>query len=68
MRKVIIRNKSSVELGVMIEPWCNRCDVQPGEEASIDGKDWDEDIIVDVFDESFVSVWGPPGSQLSVKK
>ena len=62
LRKIVIRNKSMEELGVMLEPWTDREDIKPGNEIVIEGKFADNELVIDIGDDSFISIWSPPGS------
>ncbi len=64
MRRILIRNMSSCELGVMLEPWTDREDVEAGGTISIEGGFADEEITIDFADDSFLSIWCPPFSKL----
>ena len=64
MRRLVIKNASSTELGVMLEPWCDREDVEAGGQVTIVGDFADEELIIDFGDECFLSVWTPPGCTL----
>jgi hypothetical protein len=59
MRRLIIRNVTGAELGVMVEPWTGQEDVSPGGSIVIEGSFGDEDLIIDIAEDTFVSVWGP---------
>ena len=48
----------------MLEPWTDREDVAPGGAVVVEGSFSDEELIIDYFDECFVSIWGPPGTTL----
>jgi hypothetical protein len=62
LRKIVVRNKSSSELGIMLEPWTNREDVEPGSTIEVVGDFVDEEVIIDVGNENFISIWSPPRS------
>lgn len=64
--RIVIRNKSSSELGVMLEPWTDREDVPAGMQVVINGEFSDNEILIDVSDDNFVSIWSPPGSTVSL--
>lgn len=64
--KFIIENKASAELGIMLEPWCNRVDVAPGGKAQVEFEPNDEPIQVDMHDETFLSLWVPAGTKFSL--
>ncbi len=64
MRRVVIRNTSSAELGVMLEPWTDREDVEAGGQLTVEGDFSDDEIIIDFGDDSFLSIWCPPGCKL----
>ncbi|CAA9386264.1 MAG: hypothetical protein AVDCRST_MAG93-9473 [uncultured Chloroflexia bacterium] len=64
MRRLVIKNASSTELGVMLEPWCDREDVAAGGQVTIEGDFSDEELVIDFGNESFLSVWTPPGCML----
>jgi hypothetical protein len=59
MKKLIIRNMTGAELGVMVEPWTGREEAGPGGSVIIEGNFEDEELIIDIGDDTFVSVWGP---------
>ncbi|TFZ57597.1 MULTISPECIES: hypothetical protein [Methylobacteriaceae] len=66
MRRLVIRNVSSVELGLMLEPWTDREDLKPGGEITIEGNFSDDDeLILDFCDKNFISIWTPPDSTFS---
>lgn len=65
MRRMVIRNTSKAELGVMLEPSTDRKDVEAGGTLTIEGNFADEDVTIDFGDESFLSVWCPPGCKLT---
>jgi hypothetical protein len=67
MKRLIIRNKSGMELGVMLEPSTEREDVDDGHLLIIEGEFVDDDLIIDIGDENFVSVWSPPAASIEVK-
>lgn len=64
MRRLIINNQSSAELGIMLEPWCDREDVEAGGRVTIEGDFADDELMIDFGAENFVSVWTPPGCKL----
>ena len=64
IRKIIIRNKSILELGVMLEPWTDRDDVSPGGQIVIEANFSDNDLIIDFGDDNFLSIWSPPESTI----
>ena len=64
MRRLVIKNASSTELGVMLEPWCDREDVETGGQVMIEGDFAEEELVIDFHDESFLSVWTPGGCKL----
>ena len=64
MRRLVIRNTSDAELGVMLEPWTDREDVEAGSRAVVEGDFTDDEVIIDFGAESFLSVWCPPGCTL----
>ena len=64
VRRIIIRNKSRSELGVMLEPWTNREDLEPKGQLIIEADFSDDDLIIDFGDDSFLSIWSPPGSTI----
>jgi hypothetical protein len=64
MRRLVIRNASTTELGVMLEPWTDREDVEAGARVVVEGEFADDEVIIDFGDESFLSVWCPPGCKL----
>lgn len=64
LKKVVIRNMSGLELGVMLEPWTDREDVAPGGQIVVEGEFSDGDIVIDIGDENFISIWSPPGSSI----
>jgi hypothetical protein len=63
MRRFFIRNTSGTELGVMLEPWTDREDVEVGGRVLIEGEFADK-VIVEFGEESFLSVLCPPGCTL----
>ena len=65
-KRIVIRNKSRGDLGVMLEPWTDREDVGPDGTIMIDGEFVEDEIIIDVDDSTFLSVWVPPGAKISV--
>ncbi|MDQ3079536.1 MAG: hypothetical protein M3R03_06005 [Pseudomonadota bacterium] len=65
MRRIVIRKTSSADLGVMLEPWTDREDVEVGATVNIEGDFADGEITVDFGDENFLSVWCPPGCKFS---
>ncbi|MDB5692056.1 MAG: hypothetical protein JWO81_1119 [Alphaproteobacteria bacterium] len=64
IRRIVIQNTSSTELGVMLEPWTDRADVAAGKTVNIEGNLADDEITIDFGDESFLSIWCPPGCKL----
>lgn len=64
MRRLVIRNASDAELGVMLEPWTDREDVQAGGQVTLEGEFADDEVIIDFGNENFLSVWCPPGCRL----
>lgn len=66
VRKVIIRNKSGCKLGLMLEPWTDRGEVEDCSEVAVEGDFADEEeIIIDVYDGNFLSIWVPPASKIT---
>ena len=64
MRRVIIRNKSGAELGVMLEPSTDREDIEADGQLIVEGDLSDNGLIIDFGDDSFLSIWCPPGCTL----
>lgn len=62
MRKLTIRNLTGMELGLMLEPSTEREDAEAGASIVIEGSFVDDELIIDIGDENFVSVWSPPGA------
>jgi hypothetical protein len=62
VRRITIKNKSSVELGIMLEPWTDREDIKPGGAVVVEGEFSDEELTIDFGDDAFISIWCPPGS------
>jgi hypothetical protein len=60
IKRVIIRNNTNTELGVMVEPWTQEESAAPGGAIVIEAHFSDQDLIIDVGDETFLSVWAPP--------
>jgi hypothetical protein len=67
MKRLIIRNKSGMELGVMLEPSTEREDVDSGHALIIEGEFIDDELIIDIGDENFVSVWSPPAASMELR-
>ena len=65
--RFVIENKAGAELGIMLEPWCNRVDVRPGGKAQIEFDPDETDVQIDMHDETFLSVWVPPGAKLKLR-
>jgi len=61
---MVIKNTSRDELGVMLEPWCDREDLAVGEQVTIEGYFADDELVIDFGNESFLSIWTPPGCKL----
>ena len=59
MRRIVIRNQSSVELGVMLEPSTEREDVEAGGTLTLTGDFAEDEIMIDFADENFLSIWSP---------
>ena len=57
--KFIIANNATAELGVMLEPLCNRIDVPPGGKAEVEFEADEDPIQIDVHDDTFLSIWIP---------
>ena len=55
--KFIIENKASAELGIMLEPVCDRVDVPPGNKAELLFEADEDPIQIDFHDETFLSIW-----------
>lgn len=64
MRRLIIRNTSDTDLGVMLEPWTDREDVEPGGQVTLEGEFGDDELVLDFGGDSFISIWSPPGCKL----
>lgn len=64
MRRVVIRNTSRAELGVMLEPWTDRENVKPGGSVAVEGDFSDDEITIDHGEDNFLSIWCPPGCKL----
>jgi hypothetical protein len=64
MRRIVICNRSEAELGVRLEPWTDREDAAPGESIVVEGKFSDDEIGIDFFGDSFLSIWCPVGTTL----
>ena len=64
--KFVIENHASAELGVMLEPWCDREDVPPGGKAQIEFEPSEDAIQIDFHDDTFLSLWVPPGATLKL--
>ncbi len=67
MKRLIIRNKSGMELGIMLEPSTEREDVDIGHVLIVEGEFIDDELIIDIGDENFVSVWSPPAASMEVR-
>jgi hypothetical protein len=67
IKRIVVRNASKLELGVMLEPWTDREDIEPEGEIVISGDFSDSELVIDIGDDNFVSVWSPPGSSIVVK-
>ena len=64
MRRLVIRNTSDAELGVMLEPWTDREDVEAGGQVAVEGEFADDEVMIDFGNENFLSIWCPPGCKL----
>ncbi len=64
IKKIIIRNKSKSELGVMLEPWTDREDIDPNGQLTVEAEFSEDELIIDVGDDNFLSIWSPPGSTI----
>lgn len=64
MKRIVIRNTSTAELGIMLEPWTDRENIEPGGTVALEGNFDDEEVTIDFGDESFLSIWCPPGCKL----
>ena len=62
IKRVIIRNKTGAELGLMLEPLTEREDIGAGKSLAIEGVFEDGDLVIDVGEENFISIWSPPGA------
>ena len=60
MRRFKIENKSAVELGLMLEPIGDRVDLKPGEKILVEGDCSEDDLVIDFYDENFLSIWCMP--------
>ena len=49
----------------MLEPWTTKDDIGAGNILEIAGNFVDDEIVIDVFSDNFVSVWSPPGSTIT---
>ncbi|WP_422059188.1 hypothetical protein [Sphingopyxis sp.] len=65
IKKIVIKNRSLSQLGVMLEPWTNREDADPEQEIVIEANFSEEDLIIEFFDENFISIWSPPKAKIS---
>jgi hypothetical protein len=59
IKKIIIRNKSARELGVMVEPWTGEESVGSGGMIVLEADFEETEIVIDVGDDVFLSIWGP---------
>lgn len=65
LKKIIIRNKSGRQFGLMLEPWADQADIQEGAEVAIEGDfSSEEEVIIDVHEDGFLSIWVPPDSNI----
>ncbi len=64
MQRLLIRNTSQAELGVMLEPWTDREDIAPGGQVILEGDFSADDLGIDFGDENFLSLWCPAGCKL----
>jgi len=55
---------SELELGVMLEPWTDREDIEAGGHVVVEGDFGNDEITIDFGDDSFLSIWCPAGSKL----
>lgn len=63
--KIIIRNRSGRELSLMLEPWTDQDTVADGNESAVEGDFTDEEeIIIDIYEDNFLSIWSPPASKI----
>lgn len=62
MRRLVIRNTSDAELGVVLEPWTDREDVEAGGQVTLKGEFADNELVIDFGNENFLSIWCPAGS------
>ena len=64
LRQIVIVNRSGSQLSVMLEPLCDREDVNVDEELLIDGNFTEnEELIIDYHD-GHLSIWSPVGATL----
>jgi len=49
----------------MLEPWTDREDVSPNGTIAIEAAFVDDEIIIDVGDANFLSLWVPAGAKLT---
>lgn len=66
LKRIVIRNKSKEELGIMLEPWTDREDVASGLSLILEVDFSDEELVIDVGDDTFLSIWSPPGTKMKV--
>jgi hypothetical protein len=64
IKRIIIRNKSKSELGVMLEPWTDREDIDPNGQLTVEAEFSEDELIIDVGDDNFLSIWSPPRSTI----
>ena len=66
--KFPINNKSIVSLGIMLEPWTDTVELEPGQTADVHFEGRADDLVIDFHDENFFSLLVPPGATITVRK
>lgn len=66
LKRLLFRNMSGVELRIMLEPWTTTEDASPGNSITLEAKFVEDELVIDIYEGNFLSVWSPPESDLKI--
>jgi hypothetical protein len=66
MTEMPLRNKSQGTLRIMLEPWAQTYDIEPGADVSIitNFNDALQPVSIDHWSENFIAIWVPAGTSV----